>query len=75
MTALLKLYFPQTLEWFDDIRTSLVCDFLAQWPTLEDVQKLRRTTLEKFFREHNSVRRQALEERITIVLPENWTGE
>ncbi len=26
MTALLKLYFPQVLEWFDDIRTDLVCD-------------------------------------------------
>lgn len=30
MTALLKLYFPQVLEWFSDIRTDLVCDFLLQ---------------------------------------------
>ena len=57
MTALLKLYFPQVLEWFPDIRTGLVCDFLLKWPTLEEVKRARRTTLEKFFREHNSVRK------------------
>jgi transposase len=67
MTALLKLYFPQVLEWFDDIRTDLVCDFLLQWPTLEEVKRVRRTTLEKFFRAHNSVRKQALEERIKAI--------
>ncbi len=34
MTALLKAYIPQVLTWFDDIRTTLVCDFLVLWPTL-----------------------------------------
>lgn len=67
MTALLKLYFPQVLEWFDDIRTALVCDFLLQWPTLEKVKKVRRTTLEKFFRAHNSVRKQPLSERLKSI--------
>jgi len=67
MTALLKLYFPQVLEWFDDIRTDLVCDFLLQWPTLEAVKKLRRATLEKFFRAHNSVRGRANEERFAAI--------
>src|SRR3712207_2034215 len=55
MTALLKLYFPQVLDWFDDLRTNLVCDFLLQWPTLAEVKKVRRASLEKFFRAHNSV--------------------
>lgn len=27
MTSLLKCYFPQVLEWFPSIRTTLVCDF------------------------------------------------
>ncbi len=54
MTALLKLYFPQILEWFQDIRTEIVCDFLLQWPTLEEVKRVRRRRLEKFFRSHNS---------------------
>jgi transposase len=28
LTALLKGYFPQVLDWFEDIRTIVVCDFL-----------------------------------------------
>ena len=67
MTALLKLYFPQVLDWFDDIRTHLVCDFLLKWPVLEEAQKVRRPTLEKFFREHNSVRREMLERRLEAI--------
>lgn len=67
MTALLKLYFPQVLEWFDDIRTDLVCDFLLQWPTLEEVKRVRRTTLEKFLREHNSVSKEANEKRLAAL--------
>lgn len=67
MTALLKLYFPQILEWFSDIRTDLVCDLLLQWPTLDEVKKVRRTTLEKFFRAHNSVRQETNEQRISSI--------
>jgi transposase len=64
MTALLKLYFPQVLEWFDEIGTDIASDFLLQWPSLEEVRKVRSATLEKFFRTHNSVRKQGNEERI-----------
>ena len=67
MTALLKLYFPQVLEWFPDIRTGLVCDFLLKWPTLQEVRKARRATLEKFFHEHNSARKEALSERLKAI--------
>ena len=34
MTSLLKCYFPQVLDWFPHIRTTLVCDFLLRWPSL-----------------------------------------
>jgi transposase len=67
MTALLKGYFPQVLQWFDDIRTILVGDFLLCWPTLDSVKKVKPTTLEKFFREHNSVRRETNENRIAAI--------
>lgn len=67
MTALLKLYFPQVLECFDDIRTDLVCDFLLRWPTLDEVKKARATTLERFFREHNSVRKEGNQQRISSI--------
>src|SRR6266436_5751906 len=41
LTALLKGYFPQVLDWFDDIRTRLVCDFLERWPQLSLLQQAR----------------------------------
>jgi transposase len=64
MTALLKLYFPQVLEWFPDIRTELVCDFLLRWPSLEALQRVRRETLLKFFLAHHSVRPQTNQKRV-----------
>jgi len=54
LTALLKGYFPQVLDWFDDIRTLLVCDFLAFWPELSVLQRVKPATLNKFFRSHHS---------------------
>jgi transposase len=67
MTALLKAYFPQVLQWFDDIRTTLVCDFLLRWPTVEAIKKVRPSTLERFFHEHNSVRKETIANRIAAI--------
>jgi transposase len=67
LTALLKSYFPQVLEWFPDIRTELVCDFLLRWPELSALKRVRRETLLLFFREHNSVRRETLEKRVNSI--------
>jgi transposase len=54
LTALLKGYFPQVLDWFEDIRTRLVCDFLERWPELSSLQRARPATLNQFFRSHHS---------------------
>jgi hypothetical protein len=67
MTALLKAYFPQVLQWFDDIRTVLVCDLLLCWPTLKAIQKVRPSTLDKFFHAHNSVRKETLANRMAAI--------
>lgn len=67
MTSLLKCYFPQVLEWFPSIRTALVCSFLLRWPSLDTLRRVRRETLSKFFREHNSVRREAIEQRVEAI--------
>lgn len=67
LTALLKGYFPQILQWFADIRTNLVCDFLLRWPSLDALKGVRRTTLEKFFREHNSHRKESVEKRLAAI--------
>lgn len=67
MTSLLKSYFPQVLEWFPDIRTALVCDFISRWPSLDSLRRVRRETLAKFFRAHNSVRKEAIEKRVDLI--------
>lgn len=67
LTSLLKCYFPQLLEWFPDLRTELVCDFLLRWPELSALKRVRRETLLKFFRAHHSVRRATLEKRLAAI--------
>ena len=53
LTAKLKIYFPQVLEWFAVVSSALVGDFLERWPTLEKLQKARPETLRNFFRQHH----------------------
>jgi transposase len=53
LISALKHYFPQVLSWFADKDTTIFCDFLTQWPTLKAVHLARRTTLERFFRQHH----------------------
>lgn len=67
LTSLLKGYFPQVLQWFPDIRTGMVCDFLLRWPSLDALKGVRRQTLEKFFRAYNSHRKETLERRLDAI--------
>ncbi len=67
LTALLKAYFPQALNWLPDLRTALACDFLLRWPSLGALKGVRRVTLEKFFRQHHSARPGKLEARIGAI--------
>jgi len=64
LTALLKGYFPQVLEWFPELCTLLVCDFLTRWPSLAAAQKARAATLLQFFKAHHSVRAATNERRL-----------
>ena len=48
ITALLKSYFPQALDWAGALDTIQACDFLLRWSTLPVVQKVRPQTLRKF---------------------------
>lgn len=54
LTAALKNYYPQPLEWFQDKDTDIFCDFLTRWPTLKQVQRARKQTLLTFFTNHNA---------------------
>ena len=48
LTAALKLYFPQVLDWFEDKATIVFCEFLEKWPTLQSAKRARKATLERF---------------------------
>ena len=63
----LKQYYPQVLEWFDHIDTPLFCAFITRWPTLLQVKRARRNTLERFFRAHNMRRAYVLEARLQAI--------
>jgi transposase len=67
LTEYLKIYFPQILDWFEDIDTGLVCDLLTNWPTLEDLQKVSPAELRIFFRKHNCQFRDLIERRIQAI--------
>ncbi len=54
ITAILKLYYPQVLDWFDEKDSTIFCDFVAKWPSLCLVKKARKQTLLNFFNQHNS---------------------
>lgn len=67
LTHALKQYYPQALEWFEDIDTIQFCDFLTRWPTLPAAKCARRTTLEDFFHAHNCRRAQLIERRLASI--------
>lgn len=53
LTAKLKLYFPQILNWFDEVDSPLVSALLERWPQLEDLQKSRPATVRSFLTSHH----------------------
>lgn len=67
LKARLKLYFPQILQWFDDVTTPMVGDLLERWPRLADLQRAHPGTLRKFFHQHNSRNQERIEERVQAI--------
>jgi transposase len=50
LTAVLKMYFPQALEWFGDLHTARACAFLQRWPSLQDLQGATPSSVRKFYK-------------------------
>ena len=67
LRSALKQYYPQALEWFDRIDTPIFCDFISRWPTLLQVKRARRSTLERFFHAHNMRFAHVLEARLKSI--------
>lgn len=67
LTAQLKLYFPQMLDWFEDIDSPVATELLKRWPTLEALQKARPATVRSFFTQHNCRSRELIEQRLEAI--------
>jgi len=67
ITAALKSYYPQVLQWFNDIDTQMFCEFMQKWSTLEKAKYARKSTLTKFFKSHRCVRSAVIEKRLKAI--------
>jgi transposase len=50
LTAALKTYFPQALEWFGDLHTARACAFLQRWPSLQQLKRATSSSIRKFYK-------------------------
>jgi hypothetical protein len=67
ITAILKLYYPQVLDGFQEKDSIIFCEFIAKWPSLRQVKKARKQTLLNFFNQHNSRYPEVNERRIKAI--------
>jgi transposase len=64
LTHQLKIYFPQMLEWFEQLDTELVCALLERWPTLEELQEVPPQRLRTFFHKQRCRYPELIERRL-----------
>lgn len=63
----LKIYFPQVLQWFDEVDSPLVEGLLERWGSLPELQRSHPGTLSKFFHQHNCRSEERIRERIEAI--------
>lgn len=63
LTDRLKLYFPQVLQWFDQVDSAVVGDVLERWPTLEQLQQADPATFRQFLQAHNCRRPKRIQQQ------------
>ena len=67
LTACLKMYFPQVLQWFHAVDSPLVGAVVERFASLTQLQRAHPGTLQKFFHEHHCRGGQRLGERIAAI--------
>ena len=67
LTSNLKGYFPQALACFDDLASTMACDFLRNWPSLGEAKRVREATLREFFHAHGVRGESRIDERIALL--------
>jgi transposase len=63
----LKEFFPQLLQWFEDLDTPLVEALLERWPSLQDCKGQHPGTWRQFFHQHNCRSEERIRERIEAI--------
>ena len=64
ITASLKSYFPQVLDWFEDKDTLVFCEFIEQFSEVQTAQAATPQQLTQFFHAHKVTRKSAINRRI-----------
>jgi transposase len=64
LTDLLKKYFPQVLNWLDELGSAMAVAFLQRWPTLPQLQQQDDETLRHFFHQHGSRSQKRIDTRL-----------
>ena len=67
ITAALKGYYPQVLDWFENKDTHVFCDFLTRYPSLKAAQTASKEELEQFFKSHHVVQAKTINRRLEQV--------
>jgi hypothetical protein len=68
LIAALKSYFPQALELVgENIGSPMTLEFLERWPDLTAARKAKWSTLERFYRQHHSGRKDVLQRRQALL--------
>ncbi len=64
----LKSYYPQALELAGrDLFAPLACQFLLQWPSLQELQRARKQTIRKFYYAHRCRRLDGINKRLEAI--------
>src|SRR5438477_1801631 len=67
LTAALKMYFPQALDWFGDLHTARACAFLQRWPSLQQLKRATPTSIRKFYKVQGYRGQDKLDQLITNI--------
>ena len=67
LTATLKNYYPQVLDWFNEKDTHIFCDFILKWPSLGQAKRARKHTLLAFLEDHNARYPRVNEDRVHAI--------
>jgi hypothetical protein len=67
LSSPLKNYCPHVRQWFHDKDPAIFCDCLTPWPILKAVHLARRSTLERFFRNHHVRYAEVITQRLDAI--------